>query len=268
MLGDYDLDEFSQAWDEMVSKYHLEDNHWVNALSEKRSMWLQLISGVIFLQVLPQHLDVRDYTQSWLSLCTQEHIRFKEKEDDFASLHGDPVLQTKYPSIEKSVAKYLTKELFMKCRYFINKAADFVVVGCSKTLTVSIFTVCKRGGRGKEWKVTHDAGAKDGFYDRNRDGDTTWNSSMVFRSDESDAYYLTPTVCKIPGHNQHTCPHSQREAPLHESEDDDIYFTTQDLDTDMIPGHNQHTCPHSQREAPLHESEDDDILFPYPRLGH
>ncbi|KAJ1396222.1 Zinc finger, PMZ-type [Sesbania bispinosa] len=356
MLGDYDLDEFSQAWDEMVSKYHLEDNHWVNALYEKRSMWATA------------HI--------W------EHIRFKEKEDDFASLHGDSVLQTKYPSIEKSVAKYLTKELFMKCRYFINKAADFVVVGCSKTLTVSIFTVCKRGGRGKEWKVTHDAGnnefkcdcmrmesrglpcehlvavlvhlrindlprcfvlkwwskgAKDGFYDRNGDGDTTWNSSLVFRSDEamhvcrliiklndtaeehhefmdkllqiyeeckarksclhgdgsSSSRFVVEnlrdpvcvrtkgrgggksttfglavrrrkkcSICKVPGHNKLTCPHSQRQAPLHESEDDDIYFPTQDLDTDMIPGHNQHTCPHSQREAPLHESEDDDIYFP------
>ncbi|KAJ1417988.1 Zinc finger, SWIM-type, partial [Sesbania bispinosa] len=291
MLGDYDLGEFSQAWDEMV---------------------------------LGQHLDVRDYTQSWLSLCTQ----------------------------------------------------------------VSIFTVCKRGGGGKEWKVTQDAGnnefkcdcmrmesrglpcehlvvilvhlriddlprcfvlkrwskgAKDGFYDCNKDGGTTWNSSLVFRSDEamhicrliiklndtteehhnlmekllqiyaeskarkscldgdgssssrfvienlrdpirvrtkgrgggkSTTFSLAVrrrkkrSICKVPGHNKLTCPHSQRQAPLHESEDDDIYFPTQDLDTDMIPGHNQHTGPHSQREAPLHESEDDDIYFPTQDLDH
>lgn len=170
MMRDYDLCEFQQKWDQMVTKYHLEENHWVVSLYEKRSMWATAHNrGKFFAgfrttsRCESLHAELAKFVHSRYNLndflhhfqqC-MDHMRFKEREDDFASLHGDPVLQTNFPEIEKSAGKYLTKDLFLKFRTIIDRASDIEVVSCTKTLTVLIYNVCTRGGGGKEWQVTH-----------------------------------------------------------------------------------------------------------------
>ncbi|KAJ1377265.1 Zinc finger, SWIM-type [Sesbania bispinosa] len=255
MLGDYDLGEFSQAWDEMVRKYHLEDNHWVNALYEKRSMWatthirgggkewkvthdagnnefkcdcMRMESRGLpceHLVVVLVHLRIDDLPRSDEAM----HIcRLIIKLNDTTEEHHN--------LMEKLLQIYAESKARKSCLDGDESSSSRFVVENLRDL-VRVRTKGRGGGKS-----------------------TTFGLAVRRRKKCS--------ICKVPGHNKLTCPHSQRQAPLHESEDDDIYFPTQDLDTNMIPGHNQHTGPHSQREAPLHESEDDDIYFPTQDLDH
>ncbi|KAJ1404848.1 protein FAR1-RELATED SEQUENCE 5-like [Sesbania bispinosa] len=115
MMEDYDLAEFQQLWYKMVCRYHLEENQWVNALYEKRSMWA--------------------------TTHTREQMRFREKENDFVALHKDPVLQADFHNIEKCAAKYLTKE-GLTCEYII------AVLGHLSILDLPRCLVLKRWSKG------------------------------------------------------------------------------------------------------------------------
>ncbi|KAJ1375516.1 Zinc finger, SWIM-type [Sesbania bispinosa] len=169
-MGDYDVAEFEQLWETMVCRYHVEDNQWVNALYEKRSMWATAHTMGKFFggfrttsRCEGLHSELAKFVHSRYNLADflhhfrqcVEQMRHREKKDDFGSLHGNPVLQIDLKSIEKSAAKYLTKEVFHIFRAIMKRANDIQVVGCTKTLTVLIYNVCKRRGGGKEWQVTH-----------------------------------------------------------------------------------------------------------------
>lgn len=39
MLSDFDVSEFEEKWNEMVAKFGLEDNNWINELYGKKKMW-------------------------------------------------------------------------------------------------------------------------------------------------------------------------------------------------------------------------------------
>ncbi|KAJ1413043.1 FAR1 DNA-binding domain [Sesbania bispinosa] len=143
LMGDNDLAEFQQLWDKMVCR----------TTSRCEGLHSELAKFV------HSRYNLTDFLHHFQQ-CV-EQMRFREKEDDFASLHGDPVLQTDFHSIERSAAKYLTKKVFYIFRSIMNRASDIQVVGCTKTLTILIYNVCKRHGGGKEWQVTQNPISND-----------------------------------------------------------------------------------------------------------
>lgn len=109
ILGDYEIDVFERKWYDMVTECRVEDNPWVLELYSKRKMWATThIRGKFFVgfrttsrcEGLHAHIgkfvDFRNNLTEFLQhfqQCT-EYIRFKELEADFASMHGEQVLQT------------------------------------------------------------------------------------------------------------------------------------------------------------------------------
>lgn len=70
-------------------------------------------------------------------------MRYKKVEADFVSIHGDPVLQTHYESLEKSGAKWFTREIFFLYRAALGKSASFNVTGSKGTFNYVSYAVSK-----------------------------------------------------------------------------------------------------------------------------
>lgn len=65
MLGDLEVSVFEKLWAEMVQKFGLQDNNWINEMYEKKRCGLLLTSGDVSLLVLePRHV-VRHFTATW-----------------------------------------------------------------------------------------------------------------------------------------------------------------------------------------------------------
>ncbi|KAJ1383472.1 Zinc finger, PMZ-type [Sesbania bispinosa] len=82
------------------------------------------------------------------------HMRFREIEDEFSCLHGQPVLQSSFPSLEKSASKYYTKRIFSLFCIVLDKVSGMTVIGCTEVLMYLIYTVRKITS-GKEWRVSY-----------------------------------------------------------------------------------------------------------------
>lgn len=119
MLTEYDVGKFRSKWLEMVSKFGIEDNPWIISMYKKRSMWATAhIRGKFFTgfrttsrceglhselgKFVHSRYNLREFLEQY-NRCLN-HMRFKELEDDFGSIHGEPVLQTRLPLIERSTA--------------------------------------------------------------------------------------------------------------------------------------------------------------------
>lgn len=62
-------------------------------------------------------------------------MRYKELEDEFFSTYDEAMLQTNLPLLERLVAKYLTKEIFLMFRPLIERGSRMCVKGYRETLT-------------------------------------------------------------------------------------------------------------------------------------
>ncbi|KAJ1386234.1 Zinc finger, PMZ-type [Sesbania bispinosa] len=169
MLRYYDVGTFRKKWHELVSKFGLQENQWVNALYEKRTMWATTHSqGKFFagfgttsrceglhselVKFVNSRYNLRDFLQHFQ--CCLSHMRFKEKEDDFTSVHGDPVMQTDLQAIERSTARIYTRKVFFIFRRVLYKASMLVVRGYTQAVRCTIFTVSGQGDRSYECRVS------------------------------------------------------------------------------------------------------------------
>ncbi|KAJ1387157.1 FAR1 DNA-binding domain [Sesbania bispinosa] len=152
MLANYEVDKFQRKWNELVVKYGVEDKPWIRDMYEKREMWATAyMRGKFFAGfrttsrceglhselskfVHSQH-NLTDFLQHFFQ-CV-DHMRFKEIEDDFASIHGDPVLQTSLQDLEESAAKFLTREVFFLFRPVLQKTALIWTKGAKDMVNVS-----------------------------------------------------------------------------------------------------------------------------------
>ncbi|KAJ1409099.1 FAR1 DNA-binding domain [Sesbania bispinosa] len=96
------------------------------------------------------------------------HMRFKELEDDFASVHGDPVLETSLQSLEGSTAKLLTRQVFHLFRPIIEKAS---VLENLKMKELPQSVVLKRWTKG----------AKDNMTSNRSNSLNLWDAQKIFR---------------------------------------------------------------------------------------
>ncbi|KAJ1388494.1 hypothetical protein SESBI_39070 [Sesbania bispinosa] len=132
MLGYYDVGTFRNKWLELVAKFGLEENPWVAALYEKRSMWeTAYLWGKFFAgfrttsrceglhselgKFVNSRYNLSDFLQHF-QRCLN-HMRFKEKEDDYTSIHEEPVIQTQFEALERSAGINELPESFVLKRW-------------------------------------------------------------------------------------------------------------------------------------------------------
>ncbi|KAJ1398237.1 FAR1 DNA-binding domain [Sesbania bispinosa] len=103
MFGYYDVGTFRRKRLELIAKCELQENTWVAVLYEKRNMWATAyLRGKFFggfrttSQCEGLHSELGKFVNSRYNLSDflqhfqrcLNHMRFKEKEDDFTSIHG------------------------------------------------------------------------------------------------------------------------------------------------------------------------------------
>ncbi|XP_058775470.1 protein FAR1-RELATED SEQUENCE 5-like [Vicia villosa] len=169
MLGDYEIDEFEQKWENLISEFSLQENIWVLDMYAKHNMWVAAhIRGNFFAgfrkiyrceglhSFLGRYVN---YENNLLEFSqhifrAMSYMRYKEVEADFSSAHGEPVLQTQLQDLEKSIADIYTREIFYFLRPLLQRACTCRVTHCAQTTFDYTYTVCKYRRQGLEWKVS------------------------------------------------------------------------------------------------------------------
>ncbi|KAJ1378576.1 Zinc finger, PMZ-type [Sesbania bispinosa] len=85
---------------------------------------------------------------------TRCHMRFKEKEDDFTSIHGDPVMQSRLQSLESYAARVYTRRVIFLFRRVLHRASQLVVTGYTQAVRCPIFTVRGQSVQSYECRVS------------------------------------------------------------------------------------------------------------------
>ncbi|KAJ1403277.1 MULE transposase domain [Sesbania bispinosa] len=171
MLGYFDIGTFRKKWMALVSRFGFEENPWVVGLYENRTMWTTTYLQGNFLVDLGLPPDMRDYImrkfvnsrynlsdfQQHFQRCLN-HMRFKEKEDDFTSIHGDPVMQTELHTLERYAAKVYTR------RGRWEKGDSLVLKRWSKSAKDGIENVDGCGSQGWDAGFSARRATLNGFY--------------------------------------------------------------------------------------------------------
>ncbi|KAJ1386927.1 Zinc finger, PMZ-type [Sesbania bispinosa] len=140
MLRYYDIATFRRKWNEIITKFGLEENPWVVGLFEKRTMWsTTYLRGKFF---------------GGFRTTSRCHMRFKEKEDDFTSIHGDPVMQSQLQSLESYAAIVYTRRVFFLFRRVLHRASQLVVIGYTQAVRCTIFKVRCQSVQSYECRVS------------------------------------------------------------------------------------------------------------------
>lgn len=169
MLGDYDVEEFQRKWERLVADFGLENNIWVKDLYEKRDMWATAhIRGNFFAgfrttsrceglhSFIGKYVNYQNNLLEFLQHFFRclSYMRYKEVEADFASMHGEPVLQTQFQDLEESAASKYTREVFFLVRNVLQKSCTVRVVKSIQDGTSFKYTVTRYRREGLEWHVT------------------------------------------------------------------------------------------------------------------
>ncbi|XP_058776060.1 protein FAR1-RELATED SEQUENCE 5-like [Vicia villosa] len=169
MLGDYDLGEFRRKWADMIDAFGLHDNKWVTELYAKRKTWATAhVRGKNFAGFRTTsrceglHSEMGKFLHSRYNLSDfllhfhrcLNYMRYKEVEADFLSNYGDPVLQTRFRSMECYAGKLFTREIFFMFCDLLARSAEMVVETCHQTYTCIIYTVRKYQTSKREWNIS------------------------------------------------------------------------------------------------------------------
>lgn len=170
MLGDMDVWKFEMLWTEMVQRFGLEDNNWINELYEKKKMWETAhIRGHFFAGIRTTsrceafHSHMGPYVNSKMNMtdfvkqfhrCVS-YFRFREVEADFKSQYGTAVLQTNLRSLERSAANQFTKEIYEMVRVVLKKVSLISLVDTQEMSSFTIYSVTKYRGDRHVWRVSH-----------------------------------------------------------------------------------------------------------------
>ncbi|KAJ1380440.1 Zinc finger, CCHC-type [Sesbania bispinosa] len=169
MFAHVEVAEFCRRWRDMVCKFKLEDNNWVKDLYEKKHMWATAyITGQFFAglrttsrceslhgqlgRFIKSRYSLTEFVQHFQrSLC---YMRYKEEEDDFASMLGEVVLTTNLQPLERSASRHFTRKIFLLFRKVLSRATQNFVVHCRQSAMWVIYTVKRYQSGGKEWYVS------------------------------------------------------------------------------------------------------------------
>jgi hypothetical protein len=81
-------------------------------------------------------------------------MRYTELEADFGSVHGDPVLETPLPLLERVVAQLYTREVFLLFQPVLRRACTCTVVDSRQSVSYYFFTVMRYPKQNIEWQVS------------------------------------------------------------------------------------------------------------------
>jgi hypothetical protein len=169
MLGDYDVGEFKVKWDKMIIDFGLQDNKWLKEMYEKRHMWATAhIRGKFFARfrttsrcegLHAQFGRYVNYQNNLLEFLHQffrclNYMRYTELEADFGSVHGDPVLETPLPLLERVAAQLYTREVFLLFQPVLRRACTCTVVDSRQSVSYYFFTVMRYPKQNIEWQVS------------------------------------------------------------------------------------------------------------------
>lgn len=162
MLGDHDVWKFENLLNEMVEKFGLQDNRWINEMYEKRKMWAAShIRGSFFAKIrttsrweafhshmcqfIHSKMKMPDFVKHFYKCVS--YFCFKEIQADFNSQYGCAVLQTNLRSLERFASNQFTKEIFEMVQKVINKVAlisilDIQNMSCFSISTRRLCLVC------------------------------------------------------------------------------------------------------------------------------
>jgi hypothetical protein len=170
MLGDHEVWKFENLWNEMVEKFGLQENRWINELYEKRKMWAAShIRGNFFAGIrttsrceafhchmglfIHSKMNMTDFVKHF-HRCVS-YFRFKEVQADFNSQYGSAVLQTNLRSFERSASNQFTKEIFEMVPKVINKVALISILDTQNMSCFTIYSMSKYRQEGYVWCVSH-----------------------------------------------------------------------------------------------------------------
>ncbi|KAJ1405014.1 hypothetical protein SESBI_26155 [Sesbania bispinosa] len=161
--------EATLKWERMVKEFGLEENSWVKEMYDKRNVWATTyIKGNFFAgfrttsrceglnaqlaRFVHSRHKLIDFLHNFVRCL--EALRYKEIEADFASAHGEVVLQTNLKDLERSASKMFTREVFMLVHPAIARGSTIRVKNCTQLMSQSIYTISKYGRPNKQWHVS------------------------------------------------------------------------------------------------------------------
>jgi hypothetical protein len=169
MLGDYDVGEFKQMWEKMVIEFGMETNKWVKEMYEKRHMWATAhIRGKFFAGfrttsrcegLHAQFGRYVNYQNNLLEFLHQffrclNYMRYTELEADFSSVHGDPVLESPLPLLERAAAELYTRQVFLLFQPVLRRACTCTVIDSRQAVSYYFYTVIRYPKQNVEWQVS------------------------------------------------------------------------------------------------------------------
>ncbi|XVF26332.1 hypothetical protein REPUB_Repub14bG0007100 [Reevesia pubescens] len=125
------IDKFERAWVEMVEKYALKDHQWINEMYRKKHMWAQAYLSGHFFETL-RSTSRYEGINALIAFLTKEkktllefvraledgikNVRNNELEEDYITMHTEPITSHPFKEIEKHAASVYTNRSFNKFR--------------------------------------------------------------------------------------------------------------------------------------------------------
>jgi hypothetical protein len=70
-------------------------------------------------------------------------MRYTELEADFSSVHGDPVLETPLPLLERAAAELYTRQVFLLFQPVLRRACTCTVIDSRQVVSYYFYTVIR-----------------------------------------------------------------------------------------------------------------------------
>eukprot|EP00268_Persea_americana_P058338 TRINITY_DN704_c2_g1_i1.p1 TRINITY_DN704_c2_g1~~TRINITY_DN704_c2_g1_i1.p1 ORF type:complete len:781 (+),score=116.72 TRINITY_DN704_c2_g1_i1:322-2664(+) len=173
----FKVEDFVRDWNDMIKKYSLEKNEWLQSLYEVRELWVPTyLKGTFFAGMqttyrsegVDHYFDGYVHQKSTLSEFLEQHDRAlqdhyqKEIEADFADVHSNPILRINH-CFEVQGASFYTREIFQKFQSEVLCIGNCVITikdvdGAITTYAVKDMITKENGVvERKEYEVTFDA---------------------------------------------------------------------------------------------------------------
>ncbi|XP_015947461.1 protein FAR1-RELATED SEQUENCE 1-like, partial [Arachis duranensis] len=168
LMGDLEVDDFEDIWNDAVEEFGLQQNSWVKDMYEKKHMWSNAhIRGKFFaglkttsrcealnMQIgkfIHNGYNLREFIEHF-----QQYLEFMRRRlvvADYKSAYGEPVVKTRLEELERFAAAVYTREVFVLFREVLLLASNVRVVSSKKTSTCTLFEVAMYC-QGRSWNVS------------------------------------------------------------------------------------------------------------------
>ncbi|KAJ1382616.1 Zinc finger, CCHC-type [Sesbania bispinosa] len=171
IYGKFTEDRFEREWKNMVDKFGLSNNRWVQKMYDMKRLWANSYMGDTFYGGIRTtsvcegiNSFIKRYVQNRNSLVDFLHnfdralkeYRHNELMSDFKSFYGEHVLTTTLFTIEECASKVFTRKKFWEVKSEIEIAAAYNVVDRAETGESVRLTMNKFGKLDYEYHVVLD----------------------------------------------------------------------------------------------------------------